>query len=128
MANEIVSPYGIRRHPILMIAKLHTGVDYEAALGEGVRAAAAGRIAPVTENGGYGNAVMIDHGGGMQTLYAHLSRVDVKDGDCVAKGDIIGGAGSTGLTTGVRLHFEVRQDGNPIDPLVVMNGPGPNPP
>jgi len=96
---------------------VHTGIDLRAAWGEPVAAAAAGRVIFAGPYGGYGNAVIIDHGGGMSTLYAHLSSIAVGYGETVTAGQTIGRVGSTGLSTGPHLHFEVRIDGQPVDPM-----------
>ena len=114
--GPITSSFGYRTHPILGISKLHTGADMSAPSGTPIKAAGAGEIILATYYGGYGNAVVIDHGGGMTTLYAHQSSVRVSIGDEVATGDVIGYVGSTGLSTGPHLHFEVRINGKPVDP------------
>jgi murein DD-endopeptidase MepM/ murein hydrolase activator NlpD len=113
----VVSPFGPRLHPILGYTRVHTGVDLAAASGEPIRAADTGIVVMAGWNGGYGNCVIIDHGGGLATLYAHQSRVAVSVGDRVTRGQVIGYVGSTGLSTGPHLHFEVRINGNPVDPV-----------
>jgi murein DD-endopeptidase MepM/ murein hydrolase activator NlpD len=103
-------------HPILGYRRLHTGVDMNAAYGDPIVAAADGRVIFTGWRGGYGNTVIIDHGGGVATLYAHQSSIAVGYGDVVNGGDVIGYIGSTGLSTGPHLHFEVRESGTPVDP------------
>ena len=95
----------------------HSGLDLAAPLGTDVRAAAAGRVRVHWNPVGYGLYVLVDHGHGLQTLYGHLSAVTVMDGDSVQGGQQVGRLGSTGLSTGPHLHFEVRHDGRPVDPL-----------
>jgi murein DD-endopeptidase MepM/ murein hydrolase activator NlpD len=94
----------------------HSGLDLAARLGTEIRAAAAGRPKVRWSPGGYGLYVLIDHGGGLETLYGHLSAASVQDGDHVRGGQAIGRMGSTGMSTGPHLHFEVRRDGRPVDP------------
>jgi murein DD-endopeptidase MepM/ murein hydrolase activator NlpD len=112
----ITSNYGWRVHPIFDTRRLHAGMDLRAATGTPVLAAGAGTIVAAGPRGGYGNAVIIDHGGTLATLYGHLSRVSVRQGQRVSAGQVIGAAGSTGYSTGPHLHFEVRVDGAPVDP------------
>ncbi len=114
--GPITSPFGPRRHPILGYVRMHTGVDMSAGSGTPIKAAEAGNVIHASGFGGYGNTVIIAHGGGLSTLYAHQSRVAVRAGDSVARGEVIGYVGSTGLSTGPHLHFEVRRNGSPIDP------------
>lgn len=114
--GKITSPFGPRLHPILGYTRMHTGVDMTAPLGQDIVAGADGVVILASDYGGYGLTVVIDHGGGMTTLYAHQSRVFVSRGDSVAAGEAIGEAGSSGLATGPHLHFEVRLDGTPVDP------------
>ena len=116
----ITSPYGNRLHPVLKEYKLHTGVDIAGSgcNGDPVVAAAAGTVIKATWNTAYGNYIIIDHGGGITTLYAHSSKLLVKAGDKVEAGQEIMKVGSTGYSTGPHLHFEVRIDGkyqNPLD-------------
>lgn len=114
---RVTSPFGPRLHPILGELRLHAGVDYDIGAGSPVLAAGAGAIAWSAPRGGYGNLVVIDHGNGLATLYAHLARSDVRIGQPVKAGDRLGAVGSTGLSTGPHLHFEVRAKGLPVDPL-----------
>jgi murein DD-endopeptidase MepM/ murein hydrolase activator NlpD len=96
---------------------MHTGIDIGAAMGAPIVAAAAGTVIVAGWVEGYGNTTVIDHGGGMSTLYGHQSSIGVTVGETVAAGQQIGVVGSTGHSTGPHLHFEVRIDGNPVDPL-----------
>ena len=112
----IVSPFGPRYHPILHYTRMHTGADMSAGSGTPIHACRAGTVVISGSQGGYGNAVVIDHGGNMFTLYAHQSRIAVEEGQHVEAGDVIGYVGSTGMSTGPHLHFEVRLSGNPVDP------------
>jgi murein DD-endopeptidase MepM/ murein hydrolase activator NlpD len=112
----VSSWYGYRIHPIYGDRRLHTGLDMNAGCGEPIRAAAAGRVFLADWKGGYGLTVMIDHGGGMSTMYAHQSSAAVGYGQQVGAGQVIGYIGSTGTSTACHLHFEVRIGGNPVDP------------
>jgi murein DD-endopeptidase MepM/ murein hydrolase activator NlpD len=114
--TRITSKYGMRYHPILKQNKLHTGMDIGAPQGAKVVAADSGKVMTVTYNSAYGNMIIIDHGGGISTLYAHLSKFETKAGATVTKGQTIGRAGSTGWSTGPHLHFEVRKNGTPVNP------------
>jgi murein DD-endopeptidase MepM/ murein hydrolase activator NlpD len=116
---HITSGFGMRRHPLLAYMRLHAGVDWAAPTGTQVIAAGAGKVVEAKAKGEYGNAVLIDHGNGWQTLYAQLSRFDVKEGDCVTFGAFVGKVGSTGLSEGPHLHYEVRFNGQPVDPMTV---------
>ncbi|MEX0947524.1 MAG: peptidoglycan DD-metalloendopeptidase family protein [Acidimicrobiia bacterium] len=114
--GPITSGYGPRYHPVLHYNRMHTGADMRASSGTPIRACRSGTVVIAGSQGGYGNAVVIDHGGGMGTLYAHQSRIAVSNGQQVSAGQIIGYVGSTGMSTGPHLHFEVRLSGNPVDP------------
>jgi murein DD-endopeptidase MepM/ murein hydrolase activator NlpD len=114
--GRVTSGYGYRTHPIYGTKRMHTGVDIPAPTGQAVVAAADGVVISAGWRGGYGMAVVIDHGGGMATLYAHLSGFDVSAGQRVTKAQRVGSIGSTGMSTGPHLHFEVRIGGAAQDP------------
>ncbi len=114
--KRITSQYGMRYHPILKKRKLHTGMDIGAPKGANIVAADSGTVIQVGWNGGYGNTVMINHGNNKVTLYAHCSATLVSVGQTVQKGDVIAKVGSTGWSTGPHLHFEVRINGEPVNP------------
>ena len=118
--GRITSGFGYRRHPILGTSRLHAGVDFGAPTGTTIYAADAGRVIFAGWYGGYGNTVIVDHGGGISTLYAHCSRLFVSSGQSVGQGRAIAAVGSTGLSTGPHLHFEVRQNGNPVNPMAYL--------
>jgi murein DD-endopeptidase MepM/ murein hydrolase activator NlpD len=113
----ITSTFGVRRDPILGTPALHSGMDFRAPTGTQVHATAPGVVVKAGRNGGYGKMVEIDHGNGFSTRYAHMSRVHVKVGETIKTGDIVGDSGSTGRSTGPHLHYEVRRNGDAIDPL-----------
>ena len=110
------SPFGYRADPFLGRAALHPGVDLVQAYGAEIKATAMGRVIHAGPMGGYGNAVDIDHGNGIVTRYGHMSEVIASEGQVVKAGDAIGRIGSTGRSTGPHLHYEVRLDGEPVDP------------
>ncbi|MGD1872240.1 MAG: murein hydrolase activator EnvC family protein [Mastigocoleus sp.] len=112
----ISSPYGYRTHPILGYRRLHTGMDFAASYGSNIRAADSGIVIYSGWYGGYGKAVIINHGNSITTLYGHNSKLYVSEGDRVKRGQPISAVGSTGLSTGPHLHFEVRKNGTPINP------------
>jgi len=112
----VTSPYGPRVHPIYGTVRVHTGIDYGADNGTPIRAAADGVVVSSGWLGDYGIATIIDHGGGIATLYAHQSSTGVSEGQKVTQGQTIGRVGSTGASTGNHVHFEVRVNGDPVNP------------
>jgi murein DD-endopeptidase MepM/ murein hydrolase activator NlpD len=121
IGGEIVSPFGPRVHPILQTFRMHTGVDYAAAVGDPVRAAAAGEVSFAAEEAGYGKKVAIRHAAGFETVYAQLSEISVSKGDCIDAGAVVGMAGAT--EAGPRLHFEVLLHGRFLDPVRFRGAP-----
>lgn len=115
--GPITSPFGYRVHPIFGTLRFHTGVDIGAPYGCSILAADSGTVIDSGWMGGYGNCLIVDHGGGYSTLYAHCSQLYVGYGQGVTKGQAIAAVGSTGNSTGPHLHFEVRINGEPVDPL-----------
>jgi murein DD-endopeptidase MepM/ murein hydrolase activator NlpD len=113
----VTSGYGYRTHPIYGTQRLHTGIDIPAPTGQAVYSATEGYVVSAGWRGGYGLTVVIDHGGGIATLYAHLSSVSVSAGQYVTHAQHVGGIGSTGQSTGPHLHFEVRVNGTPQNPM-----------
>jgi murein DD-endopeptidase MepM/ murein hydrolase activator NlpD len=110
------SPFGWRMHPVLGYRRFHSGLDFAASYGSTIRAADSGTVIFAGWYGGYGRAVIIDHGNGMTTLYGHTSQLYVSEGQTVQRGQAIAAVGSTGLSTGPHLHFEVRRNGTPVNP------------
>jgi murein DD-endopeptidase MepM/ murein hydrolase activator NlpD len=125
LGEPVNSEFGWRIHPIYGDERFHAGVDLAAAEGTPVRAADGGTVTFSGVSGsmtsGYGQMVIIDHGNGRETYYAHLSTMDVKEGQQIAPGDVLGNVGSTGGVTGAHLHFEVRENGEPVDPRQYIN-------
>lgn len=115
--TRITSPFGMRTHPITGIYKLHTGVDIGAPMGAQFIAANDGIVVKAGYNVAYGNMVILDHGGGVQTLYAHGSQILVENGDIIKQGTPVLAVGSTGYSTGPHAHFEVRINGEYVEPL-----------
>lgn len=111
LSGTITSGFGMRW------GRMHQGIDIAAPTGHPIRAAKAGTVSTATTAGGYGNMVIVDHGGGVATLYAHASQLLVTSGERVAQGELIAAVGSTGFSTGPHLHFEVRVNGAPQNPL-----------
>ena len=117
LRGKINSPYGTRVHPVFRTRATHTGIDIEGNRGDPVRAAHDGEVLYTGWLRGYGQVIILDHGGDLTTVYAHLSGIDVTENRRVKTGDLIGRVGSTGITTGPHLHFEVRVNGNTVDPM-----------
>lgn len=116
----ITSGFGWRVHPILGYERFHAGIDFGGDYGSTIIAADSGVVIFSGWYGGYGNAVIIDHGNGITSLYGHASELFVAEGQAVRQGDAIAAIGSTGLSTGPHLHFEVRQNGEPVDPATYL--------
>jgi murein DD-endopeptidase MepM/ murein hydrolase activator NlpD len=117
--GRLTSNYGMRRHPILGYARMHAGVDYAAPYGTPVYAVTDGTVTLAGRSGGYGNMIKLSHGGGMGSGYGHLSRIIVRPGQGVKRGQIIGYVGSSGLSTGPHLHFEIYRNGVNVNPMSV---------
>jgi murein DD-endopeptidase MepM/ murein hydrolase activator NlpD len=113
------SGYGMRRHPILGYTRMHRGIDFHAPYGSPIYAVSDGVVEFAGRHGGHGNFVKLAHGGGLETGYAHMSRIAVTPGERVRRGEVIGYVGSTGLSTGAHLHFEVYRNGATVDPASV---------
>jgi murein DD-endopeptidase MepM/ murein hydrolase activator NlpD len=114
------SGFGMRVHPVTGAKRLHAGIDLAAPTGTPIGAAAAGTVTFAGARGGYGNLVIVDHGDGTETRYAHQHTISVRAGQTVAAGDLLGTVGSTGQSTGPHLHFEFRRDGEPVDPAPLL--------
>lgn len=117
VSAAIVSPFGYRIHPIYGDSRLHAGADFGASYGTAIKAAKAGKVIYASQMSGYGNVIIIDHGGGVSSLYAHQSSFAVGLGAQLTQGQTIGYVGATGNVTGPHLHFEVRVNGAPVDPM-----------
>ena len=118
--GSITSRFGVRNDPFRRRPAMHNGIDFRAPTGQPTRATAPGKVISAGYNGGYGNMIEIDHGGGVTTRFAHLSKIIAKKGQSVGRGDVIGNAGSTGRSTGPHLHYEIRVNGRPIDPMTFI--------
>ena len=114
--TRVTSAYGMRMHPILHQMRMHTGIDIGAPSGAAIHAVDDGTVIYTGALGAYGNVVVIDHGDGISSMYAHQSKILARENQNVKKGDLIGRVGSTGWSTGAHLHFEVRKNGNPVNP------------
>jgi murein DD-endopeptidase MepM/ murein hydrolase activator NlpD len=117
--GPVTSYFGYRYHPILHFTRFHAGIDIGAGWGSPIVAAADGQVLGAGWAGGYGREVQIAHGGGITSLYGHMSEIVAQPGSFVHAGQLIGYVGSSGLSTGPHLHFEVRQGGTPVNPLAV---------
>jgi len=118
--TTVTSSFGYRRHPVLGYGRLHAGLDLAARYGSPIHASSDGVVSAANWRGGYGLTVSLLHGGGIETRYAHMSQVAVYPGQRVKAGEVIGFVGSTGLSTGPHLHYEVRYLGRPVDPRSVV--------
>ena len=116
--NRLASGYGTRFHPILKVNKMHKGLDFAASTGTPIYATGDGSVKVSEFNSGYGNMVVLKHGNGYESLYAHMSRSKVRNGQKVKRGDVIGYVGSTGLSTGAHLHYEIHKNGEAVDPVM----------
>jgi murein DD-endopeptidase MepM/ murein hydrolase activator NlpD len=114
----VTSGFGARAHPLFGESRMHAGIDIGASSGASIKAADDGVVVMAGLNGGYGNWTLVDHGGGLATGYGHQSSISVSVGQRVGRGEAIGRVGSTGESTGPHLHFELRVNGNPVDPMV----------
>lgn len=123
--GRVTSGFGQRFHPILGYARFHRGLDLAAAMGSPIVAAADGRVVSAGWAGGYGRQVAIAHADGIQTRYGHMSRIAASPGEIVRQGQVIGYVGSTGLSTGPHLHYEVMKNGRPVNPASVKLGGAP---
>jgi murein DD-endopeptidase MepM/ murein hydrolase activator NlpD len=119
VAGRITSGFGLRVHPILRFARMHRGIDFGAGYGAPIVAASDGQVSAAGWAGGYGRQVRIAHGGGISTSYSHMSRIVAEPGSFVHQGQLIGYVGSSGLSTGPHLHYEVYRNGTPVNPLGV---------
>jgi murein DD-endopeptidase MepM/ murein hydrolase activator NlpD len=119
VAGRITSYFGYRYHPILHFTRFHAGLDIGASWGSPIVAAADGQVAAAGWAGGYGREVRIAHADGLMTLYGHMSEIVAQPGSYVRAGQLIGYVGSSGLSTGPHVHFEVRQNGTPVNPMTV---------
>lgn len=117
--GRVTSSFGARRHPVLGYTRMHAGIDFGAPYGAPIYAVGDARVIYSGWHGGHGNYVKLDHGGGFATAYAHMSRIAVPNGSHVAAGQVIGYVGSTGLSTGPHLHYELYQNGRVVNPLAV---------
>ena len=114
--SRVSSRFGARYHPILRAVRAHNGIDLAAPAGTAIRATRTGLVAKADWHGGYGLLVSLKHADGVETQYGHMSRLAVKAGQTVQRGQVIGYVGSTGMSTGPHLHYEVRVNGRAIDP------------
>lgn len=121
VSGVLTSPFGMRIHPVLGGRRMHNGIDIGLPTGSPIYASANGRVILAERRGGYGRMVVLDHGGGLSTLYAHQSSMAVSVGDQVLAGDVIGYIGCSGYCTGPHLHFEVREVGAPVDPMKYLS-------
>ncbi len=117
VGGPITSGFGMRYHPILHITRLHAGIDFGVPRGTPIHAPADGQVIAARYSTSYGNMIILDHGGGITTVYAHCSRLLVSNGEMVHRGQEIAASGATGLAAGPHLHWEVRVNGHPVNPI-----------
>lgn len=121
-SGRVTSLFGIRKDPFTKRKKMHEGMDFADGYGTPIHVTAKGRVVSTGWNGPYGNQVVVNHGNGYVTSYSHLSSIDVKVGDNVERGEMVGKMGTTGRSTGVHLHYEVHKNGKPLDPKSFLGG------
>ena len=121
---NLLSGFGRRLHPIFRVWRKHEGIDFSCPTGTDIIAPGGGVVSSVNKNGrGYGQHLVIDHGYGYKTLYAHLSKINVREGQKIERGMLLGEVGATGYSTAPHLHYEVHKDGSPVNPIdYVMDG------
>ena len=120
--KRTASGYGMRYHPIYKYRKMHNGMDFSAPRGSEVFATGNAKVKKARLTSGFGNLIILDHGFGYETYYAHLKDLNVRRGQTVKRGEIIGTVGNTGVSTGPHLHYEVRKDGRPTNPMNFYHG------
>lgn len=118
--TRVTSDYGMRTHPVTRVRSMHTGVDIAAPLGSPAVAGEVGEVIYAGWFGAYGWTVVLDHGGGISSMYPHLSKITVKEGQIVGRGEEVGKIGSSGVSTGPHIHFEIRKNGDPINPWTYL--------
>lgn len=119
---EVSSEFGLRRNPFGgRNYEMHSGIDFRGPIGTSIYATADGVVVTAQYSGGYGNHVVIDHGYGYETLYAHMSEIEVKAGDRIRRGDLVGALGSTGRSSGPHLHYEVHRNGQAVNPRYYLS-------
>ena len=121
---EQSSGFGVRADPFLRRPAMHTGLDFRGDIGDPIRATAAGTVTTAGWNGGYGKMVEVDHGNGLATRYGHMSEIDVREGQTVKIGQVLGRIGTTGRSTGPHLHYETRVEGDAVDPTKFLRAGG----
>ncbi len=120
--TRMASGYGMRMHPILKYRKMHNGMDFTAKKGTDVFATGDATVKKARRSRGFGNLIILDHGFGYETYYAHLSAFEVREGQKVKRGEVIGKVGNTGLSTGAHLHYEVHKNGKVVNPINYYHG------
>jgi murein DD-endopeptidase MepM/ murein hydrolase activator NlpD len=119
--SETTSRFGYRKDPLLGTQAFHSGIDFRADIGHHIKAPASGVVISAERSGGYGNMVEVRHKSGIVTRYGHMNSIYVRQGDSIDAGSVLGEVGNTGRSTGPHLHYEVRIDGNPVDPARYLN-------